>query len=79
MDDNAVDCSDVNMCSLGKSISGTGAYLGPMRSTFHPCLPTAGKVVPATPNWLHEEVKYDGYRLIVARGGDRVRLVTRWF
>jgi len=50
-----------------------------MRSTFHPCLPTAGKVVPATPNWLHEEVKYDGYRLIVARGGDRVRLVTRWF
>jgi len=47
-----------------------------MRSTYSPCLPTAGKVVPATPNWLHE-VKYDGYRLIVVRDGDRVRLFTR--
>ena len=47
-----------------------------MRSTFQPCLPTAGKVVPATHNWLHE-VKYDGYRLIVTRDGDRVRLFTR--
>jgi ATP-dependent DNA ligase len=47
-----------------------------MRSTYSPCLPTASKVVPATTNWLHE-VKYDGYRLIVARDGDRVRLFTR--
>jgi ATP-dependent DNA ligase len=47
-----------------------------MRSTFHPCLPTVGKVDPAIHNWLHE-VKYDGYRLIVARGGDRVRLYAQ--
>jgi len=47
-----------------------------MRSTFEPCLPTGGKVVPSTPGWLHE-VKYDGYRLIVQRDHDRVRLVTR--
>ena len=47
-----------------------------MRSTFEPCLPTSGKVVPATSAWLHE-VKYDGYRLIVQRDDDRVRLVTR--
>ena len=47
-----------------------------MRSTYSPCLPTSGKTVPATPAWLHE-VKYDGYRLIVARNGDRVRLFTR--
>ena len=48
-----------------------------MHSAFlRPCLPTAGKVVPATPGWLHE-VKYDGYRLIVAREGNRVRLITR--
>lgn len=48
-----------------------------MRSTFlRPCLPTSGRVVPATPDWLHE-LKYDGYRLIVARDGDRVRLITR--
>jgi hypothetical protein len=30
-----------------------------MRSTYSACLPTSGKVVLATPNWLHE-VKYDG-------------------
>ena len=47
-----------------------------MRSTFQPCLPTSGKTVPDHPNWLHE-VKYDGYRLIVARDGNRVRLFTR--
>ena len=48
-----------------------------MRGTFlRPCLPTSGKVVPATPDWLHE-LKYDGYRLIVAREGNRVRLITR--
>src|SRR5262249_32282103 len=42
------------------------AYLRRMRSTYSPCLPTSGKVVPATSSWLHE-VKYDGYRLIVVR------------
>src|SRR5215831_12149321 len=47
-----------------------------MRSTYSPCLPTSGKTVPATFAWLHE-VKYDGYRLIVAREGNRVRLFTR--
>jgi ATP-dependent DNA ligase len=47
-----------------------------MRSTFHPCLPTAGKAVPASPKWFHE-IKYDGYRLIVVREADRVRLFTR--
>jgi bifunctional non-homologous end joining protein LigD len=43
---------------------------------FQPCIPTAGKAVPARPDWFHE-VKYDGYRLIVAREGNRVRLFTR--
>ena len=48
-----------------------------MRSTFlRPCLPTSGKAVPATDAWLHE-VKYDGYRLIVARDANRVRLLSR--
>jgi hypothetical protein len=36
-----------------------------MRSTYSPCLPTNGKIVPATSNWLHE-IKYDAYRPIVA-------------
>jgi ATP-dependent DNA ligase len=47
-----------------------------MRGTYSPCLPTSGKVVPATSTWLHE-IKYDGYRLIVVREGNRVRLFTR--
>ncbi|TFV34637.1 DNA ligase [Bradyrhizobium frederickii] len=40
------------------------------------CLPTAAKVVPDAPDWLHE-VKYDGYRLRVERSGREVRLLTR--
>ena len=47
-----------------------------MRTTFLPCLPTPGTSVPATPAWLHE-IKYDGYRLIVQREGERVRLFSR--
>jgi len=43
---------------------------------FQPCIPSAGKAVPATPTWFHE-VKYDRYRLIVIREDKRVRLITR--
>ena len=32
--------------------------------------------MPTRPEWLHE-VKYDGFRLLVHRDGDRVRLITR--
>jgi bifunctional non-homologous end joining protein LigD len=46
------------------------------KAPFEPCIPTRGTKVPHTPDWLHE-IKYDGYRLIVARDGDRVRLFTR--
>jgi ATP-dependent DNA ligase len=47
-----------------------------MPTTFEPCLPTAGKAVPARPQWFHE-VKYDGYRLIVIRKDKQMRLITR--
>ena len=47
-----------------------------MRTTFLPCLPTRGTSVPATPAWIHE-IKYDGYRLIVQREGEHVRLFSR--
>jgi ATP-dependent DNA ligase len=47
-----------------------------MLEAFEFCLPTAAKIAPAGPDWLHE-VKYDGYRLRVERNGDRVRLITR--
>ena len=33
-------------------------------------------MVPSSPDWIHE-VKHDGFRLIVVRDGDRVRLLTR--
>jgi len=43
---------------------------------FQPAIPTRGTKVPASSEWIHE-VKYDGFRLIVVRNGDRVRLLTR--
>jgi ATP-dependent DNA ligase len=42
---------------------------------FSPAIPTRGTKVPASPDWIHE-IKYDGFRLIVHRDGDRVRLLT---
>ena len=53
------------------------AYLSRMRkSAFEPCIPTKAEQVPARPDWIHE-IKHDGYRLIVQRDGNRVRLFTR--
>lgn len=34
------------------------------------------KTVPAGPEWFHE-IKYDGYRLRLERGGEHVRLITK--
>lgn len=45
-------------------------------SFVSPELATLSSEVPEGKGWLHE-VKYDGYRLIAARAGDRVRLWTR--
>jgi bifunctional non-homologous end joining protein LigD len=45
-------------------------------SPYAPCIPTRGTAVPAHPDWIHE-VKQDGFRLIVQRDNDRVRLFTR--
>ena len=46
------------------------------KSAFEPCIPTRGTTVPAGNDWIHE-IKHDGYRLIVQRDGQRVRLFTR--
>jgi ATP-dependent DNA ligase len=46
-----------------------------MFKPFEFCVPMA-TVVPGGPDWVHE-VKYDGYRLLLERDGDRVRLITR--
>jgi ATP dependent DNA ligase domain len=41
-----------------------------------PCIPTLAAKPPSGPDWVHE-IKHDGYRLIVRRDGDAVRLFTR--
>jgi bifunctional non-homologous end joining protein LigD len=49
-----------------------------VRSTgfIEPCIPTRAVKPPGGPDWVHE-IKHDGYRLIVHRDGDAVRLFTR--
>ena len=39
-------------------------------------LPIKADKVPAGPDWLHE-VKYDGYRMMLIREHDRVRLISK--
>jgi bifunctional non-homologous end joining protein LigD len=39
-------------------------------------LPTKADKVPAGSDWIHE-IKYDGYRMMVVRDQDRVRLISR--
>jgi bifunctional non-homologous end joining protein LigD len=41
-----------------------------------PCIPTRAAKPPSGPGWVHE-IKRDGYRLIVRRDGETVRLFTR--
>jgi bifunctional non-homologous end joining protein LigD len=43
---------------------------------MEPCIPTPAAKVPEGPMWLHE-TKHDGYRLIVRKSADRIRLFTR--
>ena len=45
-------------------------------SSFAPCLPTRATKVPTGPDWIHE-IKHDGFRLIIQREDQRVRLFTR--
>jgi len=47
-----------------------------LKNAFQPCIPTKAAKVPDRPEWIHE-IKHDGYRLIVQREGQRVRLFTR--
>lgn len=47
-----------------------------MRIAYELCLATPGETVPSGPEWIHE-IKYDGYRMLVIRENDRVRLLSR--
>ncbi|MEY9459653.1 ATP-dependent DNA ligase [Bradyrhizobium ottawaense] len=52
------------------------SYLRLMRMAYELCLATAAKQVPSGPDWIHE-VKHDGYRMLVIRENERVRLFSR--
>ena len=41
-----------------------------------PCRPSRAARPPSGPEWIHE-IKHDGFRLMVRRGGSRVRLFAR--
>jgi bifunctional non-homologous end joining protein LigD len=43
---------------------------------IEPCIQSLAHRPPSGPDWVHE-VKHDGYRLIVRRAGETVRLFTR--
>jgi len=43
---------------------------------IEPCLPSAAKVPPSGPGWLHE-IKHDGFRILARRDPAGVRLITR--
>jgi ATP-dependent DNA ligase len=73
----ARDLSANIICLTSPVTAGRAYILAAMRQfEFQPCIPTRGTKVPAGPDWLHE-IKHDGYRLIVQREGELVRLFTR--
>ena len=43
------------------------------KRVYEPCLPTVATKVPTGSEWLHE-LKHDGFRLLIHRDGDDVRL-----
>jgi ATP-dependent DNA ligase len=47
-----------------------------MRIAYELCLASAGKQVPSGPDWIHE-VKHDGYRMLLIREDNRLRLLSR--
>ena len=66
----------IGHCWAPLALPARRAYPRGMFKAFEFCIPTRGIKDPSRRDWLHE-VKYDGYRLLVERNGDRVRLITR--
>lgn len=48
----------------------------PASGFIEPCIPTVAKLAPVGPDWVYE-IKHDGYRLMVHKHDDRVRVYTR--
>ena len=64
-------------CNAAKlAYSRADAYLDVMRMAYELCLATAGRQVPSGPDWI-DEVKHDGYRMLVIRENECVRLLSR--
>jgi bifunctional non-homologous end joining protein LigD len=53
-----------------------GAKQGPMPTLLAPQLATLADQAPTGDEWLHE-LKFDGYRILVRRTDDEIRLLTR--
>jgi bifunctional non-homologous end joining protein LigD len=60
----------------GEPLSGGGIVTVRSNGFVAPCIPTRAAKPPTGSDWVHE-IKHDGYRLIVRRDGDAVRLLTR--
>src|SRR5262245_63577390 len=45
-------------------------------SFFDPCLPVLSRTPPKGPDWVHQP-KWDGYRFLIAKIGQRVRLYSK--
>jgi bifunctional non-homologous end joining protein LigD len=48
----------------------------PAPGFIEPCVPTVAKRAPMGPDWVYE-IKHDGYRLMVRKDDERVRVYTR--
>src|SRR5262245_58588639 len=48
----------------------------PAAGWFEPCIPTKATRAPTGDSWI-TEVKFDGYRLMIRKQADQVRVYTR--
>src|SRR3954467_10352113 len=48
----------------------------PASGFIEPCIPSPAKRAPVGPDWVYE-IKHDGYRLMVRKDDERVRVYTR--
>jgi bifunctional non-homologous end joining protein LigD len=72
-------CRPVDLeTALRQSVGNISEGMATVRADgfVEPCIPTLAVKPLSGPDWVHE-IKHDGYRLIVRREGDTVRLFTR--
>jgi ATP-dependent DNA ligase len=54
----------------------SGSSVRPASGFIEPCIPTKAARAPVRPDWVYE-IKHDGYRLMVRKDGEHVRVYTR--